>query len=66
MFGTAKRLDSIEQSIRNELHDKDWRIQQLQREVEDLKSWGKKWREKAKYLRRKNRQLREQLEGPTP
>lgn len=65
MFGAGKKLEYLEQEIRITLRQKDRRIEQLEREVEGLRSWGTKWREKAKVFRRANREIRDKTKETT-
>ncbi len=62
MFGQKHRFDEIERLLKDEIYLKDRRIEQLERALNDAQTWTKKWREKAKFLRRDRRTLREKLE----
>ena len=61
MFGTNHRLDAIETTLRIELRNRDREIESLRRELEDARTWARKWRQKAKHLRTVRRDLTEKL-----
>ena len=61
MFGNKKQLDVIERLLRYELADKDRGIESLRRQLRDAKIWARKWRDKARYLRRERRRLLAEL-----
>jgi hypothetical protein len=60
MFGQGHRFDEIERLLKNEICKKDRRIEQLERALADAQTWTKKWREKARFLRRARRRLAEE------
>jgi hypothetical protein len=66
MFGTGKRLECLEREIRITLRQKDQQIESLERQLAEAQSWGKKWREKAKFFRRANKDLVEKAKETTP
>jgi hypothetical protein len=57
MFWAKDRLNQIDKTLRIELRRKDVEIERLQQELKDTRSWGEKWRVKAKFLRRARRDL---------
>jgi len=61
MFGINPRLEAIEHTLKTEIRQKDHKIEMLERRIRDLTSWGHKWREKAKFLRRVRKDLAEKL-----
>lgn len=61
MFGTRHRLNVLEETLRIELRGKDRQIEQLQQELKETRSWGRKWRDKAKFLRKARKELTDKL-----
>ena len=61
MFWPKDRLDQIDETLRIELRRKDFEIERLQQELKETRSWGRKWRDKAKFLRKARRELTEKL-----
>jgi len=61
MFGreTKDRIYKIENVLLHELRKKDDQIDDLQRDLKNTRSWGEKWRAKAKFLRKVRKQLTE-------
>lgn len=62
MFGTKKIITAVEAIVKRHTWQKDWRIQNLEREVEDLRTWNGKVRDKNSALRRERRRLRQLLD----
>jgi regulator of replication initiation timing len=65
MFGFSKIREDLERvtaSLRK-LADTSWRLYQLERENDDLRTWNQKVREKNAHLRRDRRRLRELLDA---
>lgn len=67
MFGREKFVAAVVAAIEDVLKrysfHKDWRVEQLQREVDDLRTWNRKVRAKNSALRRDRRRLRELLDA---
>jgi hypothetical protein len=61
MFGRQKLLDAIEAILRRHTWRKDLRIEQLERELKDARTWLGKVRDKNSALRRERRDLREAI-----
>ena len=61
MFWPKDRLNQIEETLRIELRRKDRQIESLQQQLEETRSWGRKWRDKAKFLRKARRELTDKL-----
>lgn len=58
MFGINPRLETLERLLKHQICDKDRRIEELERQLENALTWGRKARQKAKHLRKANRELR--------
>lgn len=59
MFGKTKKIiEAVEAALKRHTWNQDWRIQQLQREVQDVRTWNEKIRDKNSALRRERRRLR--------
>jgi len=58
MFGHRKLLDALEQLLQRHTFQQSWRIEQLERELRDLRTWNEKVRAKNTILRRDRRRLR--------
>lgn len=65
MFGLTKavlaRIEELKASVERNVYKKDMRIEALERQLQDVQTWGSKWREKAKRFRRERRDLRAAL-----
>jgi len=61
MFCAKDRLDQIDETLRIELRRKDFEIERLQQELEETRSWGRKWRDKAKFLRKVRKELNDKV-----
>ena len=62
MFGHRKLLDAIERLLKDHTFRQQWRIEQLERELESARTWAEKVRAKNSALRRDRRHLRSILE----
>ena len=62
MFGRQKLLDVIERVLKNYTWQQIQRIEQLERELENARTWAEKVRAKNSALRRDRRHLRSILE----
>ena len=64
MFGIPQLRDSIEdlkREVKNALSPTSWKMQGLERQVQDLHTWNEKIRDKNSALRRERRRLRQLL-----
>lgn len=67
MFGQKRLVEAVEQAVEktylSSLRQKDWELQTLEREVDDLRAWSQKVRAKNRLLRKERRRLRRLLEA---
>jgi len=61
MFGHSKLIEAVEASLKRHTWQQNWRLEQLEREAKDLRTWNEKVRDKNSALRRERRRLRELL-----
>lgn len=61
MFGIKKQMESLESSVRNAIHTKDWKITQLTRELKDKTCALEKQRRRNSELRHEIRRMRKIL-----
>ena len=61
MFGHSKIIEAVEESLKRHTWQQNYRIEQLEREATDLRTWNEKVRDKNSALRRERRRLRELL-----
>ena len=62
MFGHKKLLDALEVLLKQHTWRQQWRLEQLERELLDARTWLGKVRDKNSALRRDRRRLRSILE----
>jgi regulator of replication initiation timing len=62
MFGGTKIIETVERVLKQHTWNLNWRVEQLQREIDDLRTWNGKVRDKNSALRRERRRLRELLD----
>lgn len=62
MFGHKKLLDAVEALLKRHTSRQSWRIEQLERALEDMRTWNEKVRAKNSVLRRERRRLRKLLD----
>jgi regulator of replication initiation timing len=63
MFGHKKLLDALEALLKRHTWRQNWRLEQLERELKDCRTWLEKVRDKNSALRRDRRHLRSILEA---
>lgn len=63
MFGGKKIVETVERLLKQHTWNQNWRIEQLEREVQDMRTWNEKVRDKNSALRRDRRRLRELLDA---
>lgn len=63
MFGKKKLLDAVEALLKRHTWQQNWRLEQLERELKDCRTWLRKVRDKNSVLRRERRELRELLDA---
>ena len=62
MFGYRKLLDALERLLKDHTFRQQWRIEQLELDLESARTWAEKVRAKNSTLRRDRRRLRSILE----
>jgi hypothetical protein len=62
MFGSKKLIETVERLLKNHTWQQADRIRGLEREVEDMRTWNGKVRDKNSALRRERRRLRTLLD----
>jgi len=63
MFGRQKLLDAIERLLKHHTWQQNWRIQELEKELLDARTWVRKVRARNSFLRRDRRRLRQLLDA---
>jgi len=63
MFGRQKLLDAVETLLKRHTREESWHIRQLERQLQDARTWLEKVRDKNSALRRDRRRLRSILEA---
>lgn len=63
MFGRQKIIDAVEALLKRHTWQQNWRLEQLERELKDCRTWLRKVRDKNSVLRRERRELRELLDA---
>jgi len=66
MFGIKKQMKSLESTVRNAIHTKDWEIRQLTQELKDKTCALEKQRRRNSELRHEIRRMRILLKSQDP
>lgn len=62
MFGSKKLLAEVQRLLKRHTWQQNWRIEQLERDLKDMRTWNEKVRAKNSVLRHERRRLRQILD----